>query len=170
MKTAYHTNQCNGKEKIAAGPRKGLRARLIERLRDHAAHCPRCQRRLAMVNRVELALMLAQTQPLNIGLLAKANSKTLDHLKHSLRHAPKSVPLRTAKADLSGLEKIRPGLERVLNAAACVFVIFMIKTGISRSLLDSKEQGETVVRNYYARNLDSQLFNEIFPDDTSHSV
>ena len=60
---------------------------------------------------------------------------------------------------------MRPGLERLLNAAACVFVVLMIKTGVSNSLLDYKEQGEAVIHNYYARNLDSQMFDEIFPGD-----
>lgn len=167
MNTINNANRCRSMEKNPAGLWNGLRLRLTERLSDHVAHCPRCRQRLAMVNRVELALTLVQTQPLNVGLLARANNKALDILKHSLRNAPKSAALRIAKTDLSRLEKMRPGLERVLNAAACVFVIFMIKTGISRSLLDYKEQGEAVIKNYYARNLDSQIFDEIFPKNSS---
>jgi hypothetical protein len=62
---------------------------------------------------------------------------------------------------------MRPGFERILNIAACVFVVFMIKTGISRSLLDYQKQGETSIKNYYARNLDSQMVNEIFPENSS---
>jgi len=170
MKTVYHTNRHCSMQKGPAGFWNGLRSRLTERLNDHVAQCPRCQRRLAMVHRVELALTLVKTQPQDIGLLARANTKALNTLKHSLRNAPKSAALRIAKADLSRLEKMRPGLERVLSAAACVFIVFMIKTGISRSLLDYKEQGEAVIKNYYARNLDDSLFNEIFPDDASHSV
>ena len=144
-----------------------LKSHVLERLSDHAAHCPRCRQRLARTNRVELSLMLIKTQPLNTGLLARANNKALDVLKHSLRNAPKSVSLRTAAADVSRLEKMRPGLERVLNVAACIFVVLMIRTGVSHSLLDYKEQGEAVIKNYSGRNLDSQLFDEIFPGDTS---
>jgi hypothetical protein len=154
----------------SAGRWNSLRLRLTERLSDHVAHCPRCQRRLAMVNRVELALTLVKTQPLSMGLLARANHKALDVLKHSLRNAPKSAALRIAKADLSRLEKIQPGFERILNVAACVFVVLMIKTGISHSLLDYKEQGEAVIENYYARHLDSQLFDDIFPKDPPPSA
>lgn len=149
---------------------KTVWGRIMERLSDHVAHCPGCQRRLALVNRVEIGLMLMKTQSLNAGLLARANNKTLNVFKHSLRNAPKSAALRVAESDLSRLEKMRPGFERVLSAAACVFVVFMIKTGISRSLLNYKEQGEAVIKNYYARNLDDQLFKEIFPDDTSQTV
>ena len=141
--------------------------RLLERLGDHVAQCPRCQRRLAMINRVELGLTLIKTQPLETGLLARANNQALDVLKHSLRYAPKSTVLRNAKSDTNRLEKMRPGLERALNAAACVFVVIMIKTGTSNSLLDYKDQGEAVIHNYYARNLDSQMFDEIFPTDSS---
>jgi len=143
-----------------------LRLQLLERLSDHIAECPRCQRRLAMVNCVELGLTLIKTQPLKIGLLSLANNRALDVLKHSLRYAPKSTILRNAKSDTNRLEKMRPGLERVLNAAACVFVVLMIKTGVSNSLLDYKEQGEAVIHNYYARNLDNQMFDEIFPTDS----
>ena len=142
-----------------------LRLRLLERLSDHVAECPRCQRRLAAVNRIELGLTLMKTQPLEVGLLSRANNRVLGVLKHSLRYAPKSAVLQNAKSDTSRLEKMRPGLERLLNAAACVFVVLMIKTGVSNSLLDYKEQGEAVIHNYYARNLYSHMFDEIFPGD-----
>jgi hypothetical protein len=167
MKTNNQNNQCCRKQEAKIGFWYRLKSRLTQQLNDHVALCPRCQQRLAAFHRVELALTLVNTQPLNAGLLAQANNKTLNILKHSLRFAPKSATLRTAKSDIGRLEKIRPGLERVLNVAACVFVILMIKTGVSDSLLDYKEQGEAVIHNYYARNLDSQLLNEIFPTNPS---
>lgn len=167
MKSDNHTKYCRKIRKSQAGFLSGLRSRVLKQLSDHVTHCPRCQRRLAIVNRVEIAMMLMKTQPQDMDLLARANSKALDTLKHSLRNAPKSKALRVAESDLSRLEKMRPGFERVLNTAACLFVMFMLKTGISRSLLDYKEQGETAIRNYYARNLDSQLFEELFAQDSS---
>ena len=118
-----------------------------------------------MTNRVELALMLTKSQPYEMGLLARANNKALDVLTHSLRFGPKSTLLRQAKSDTNRIEKARPFIERVLNVAACLFIIVMIKTGVSNSLLSYKEQGEAVIHNYYARNLDDQLFKEIFPED-----
>jgi putative heme degradation protein len=54
-----------------------------------------------------------------------------------------------------------------MHAAACVFVVLMIKTGMSRSLQNYQKQGEAVIKNYYARNLDRQLFDEIFPEGPS---
>ena len=159
MKADNHTNYCR---KICKS-RVGF---LNLWLTDHITRCPRCQRKLAAVNRVEIAMMLMKTQPQDLGLLARANSKALDMLKHSLRYAPQSAGLRTMRADQNRLEKIRPGLERVMNTAACIFIVFMIKTGISQSLLDYKEQGETAIKNYYTRNLDSQLFDELFTEDS----
>lgn len=120
-----------------------------------------------MTNRVELALMLIKSQPLNTGLLARANNKALNMLKHSLRNAPKAIALRTVQADLTRLGKIHIDLERVLNVAACIFVVIMIKTGQSNSLMNYQKQGKAAIKNYYARNLDSQMVNEIFPEDTS---
>ncbi|MHC4385692.1 MAG: hypothetical protein ACYTEU_05095 [Planctomycetota bacterium] len=144
-----------------------IRMRVMKRLSNHIAECPRCQRRLTALNRVEIGFMLVRTQALDIGLLAKANTQAVNVLKNSLRNSPKSAVLRSAKADLSRLEKMRPGFERVLGAAACVFIVLMIKTGVSHSLLDYQEQGEAVIKNYYARNLDDQLFDEIFSEDSS---
>lgn len=167
MKADNHTNCCHKIRKNRTGFLSGLRSRALERLNDHVAYCPRCQRRLAIVNRVEIAMMLMKTQPQDLGLLARANSKALDTLKHSLRNAPQSAALRTIQVNQSRFEKFRPGLERVLNVAACVFVVIMIKTGVSNSLLDYKEQGENVIHNYYARNLDRQMFDEIFSSDSS---
>ena len=167
MKLFNDNNKCRSARNERYGAIRSVKMRLLERLSEHIAECPRCQRRLAMVNRVELGLTLMNTQPLEIGLLSRANNRALDVLKHSLRYAPKSAFLRNAKTDTHRLEKIRPGLERALNAAACVFVVLMIKTGVSNSLLDYKEQAEVVIHNYYARNLDSQMFDEIFPIDSS---
>jgi hypothetical protein len=167
MKFDRNTNQCRRMRKSRSGLWGMLKSRMLERLNDHVAGCPRCQRRLAMVNRVEVALMLMKAEPYQMGLLARANNKALDVLTHSLRFAPKSDLLRQAKSDTHRIEKVRPILEKMLNVAACLFVVIMIKTGISHSLSDYKEQGEAVIHNYYARNLDSQMFDEIFPIDSS---
>ncbi len=51
-------------------------------------------------------------------------------------------------------------------AWACVFVVLMIKTGVSRSLLDYREQGQAVIQGYYARNLDGPMYDELFATDS----
>ena len=166
MKMRNDKNQCRSVRNERCGVIRSIKMRLLQRLDDHVAECPKCQRRLAVLNRVEVALMLTKSQPYEMGLLARANNKALDVLAHSLRFAPKSTLLRQARSDTNRIEKARPLIERVLNVAACLFIIVMIKTGVSRSLLDYKQQGEAVIHNYYARNLDSQMFDEIFPEDT----
>jgi hypothetical protein len=169
MKTDQNKNQCQKMRKIHAGLWSMLKSRMLERLSDHVAECSRCQQRLAMVNRIELGLMFMKTQPLEDDLLSRANNRTLGVLKHSLRYTPKSDILRNAKSDTSKLEKMHPTFERLLNAAACLFVLVMIKTGTSNSLLGYREQGKAVMHNYYARNLDSRFADEIFPDDTANA-
>lgn len=167
MKSINHTEQCRSARQLQTGLWAKFRSRVMEQLSDHVAHCPRCQKRLAIVNRVEVALMLVKTQPQTSGLLASANNRALNVLKHSLRHAPQADVLRDVKSDIHRLEKMRPVMERVMNIAACIFIVLMIKTGMTSSLLNYKAQGEAVIENYYAGNLDSQMFNELFPTDSS---
>ncbi len=167
MKMRNDKNQCRSVRNERCGMIRSLKVRLLRRLDDHVAGCPKCQRRLATVNRVEVALMLMKSQPYEMGLLARANNKALDVLTHSLRFGPKSTLLRQARSDTNCIEKARPFIEKVLNVAACLFIVVMIKSGVSHSLLDYKQRGEAVIHNYYARNLDDQLFSEIFPEDPS---
>ena len=146
-----------------------FKERIRDRLSDHIATCPRCQKRLAMVNRVELAIGLLKSQPHGLDLLSRANTKAIGVLKHSLRDAPRSEKLRHSRPDQHWLEKKRPVIERVLNIAACLFVVVMIRMGVTSSLTDVKNKGETALHNYYARNLDNQLYNEIFPEDARNA-
>jgi hypothetical protein len=164
MKTTRHDNLCSEIRRERLGLRAWLKERLCRHLTEHAANCPRCRKRMGLTNRVEIALLLAKTRPHSMNLLMRANTKTLGVLQHSLRRAPQSETLRTTQPEPAWCEKNRPLLERLLNIAACLFVVLMIRTGIMNSLTDYKEQGEAVIHNYYARNLDSGLFHEIFPN------
>jgi hypothetical protein len=146
--------------------RWSFRQRIQRLLLGHVACCPCCQKRLSLTNRVELAICLLKMQPQQGELLAKANASALDVLKHSLRYSPKSDTLRQARCGQGWLQRYKPVLEHALNMAACLFVLVMIRCGIFSSLSSYKEQGEAVLHNYYAQNLDKQLFDEIFGDDT----
>ncbi len=163
MKTKTDISYCRKSQQTPTGWFGVFRLRLADRVNDHIAHCPQCRRRLAGQNRVEIALMLMKSQPQSGHLLAKANAKTLGVLKHSLREAPKSETLRQSRPDTTRFEKLRPGLERVANTAACLFVILMIKTGLTNSLADYHDQGETAIHNYYARNLGQSMADELMP-------
>ncbi len=143
-----------------------LKASAIQHLADHAAACPRCQKRLALTNRVELAIGLLKSQRHDYDLLAKANTNAVNVLKHSLRQMPQSENLRHSSPKQNWIERKRPVFEKCLGVAACLVIVAMIRMGINSSLADVNDKGQKVVHNYYARNLDDQLFNEIFPDET----
>lgn len=160
-------NQCCAALEKPDGLFSSLRGRILSRLKDHVAECPKCQKRLALVNRVEIALMLIKSQPYKLDLLSRANQQALNVLSRSLRHTSKSDSLKTARSDKNRIEKIRPVFERLLNTAACLFIIVMIKTGISGSLTDYRKKGQTAIENYYARNLDRQTMDELFSADNS---
>jgi hypothetical protein len=146
--------------------RLSIKQRIQRKLLGHVASCPCCQKRLALTNRVELAICLLKMQPQQSQLLANANSSALNILKHSLRYSPKSDTLRHARYGQGWAHRYKPILEHVLNMAACLFVLVMIRCGIFSSLSNYKDQGEAILHNYYAQNLDKQLFDEIFPDET----
>ncbi len=143
------------------------KARLISRLDSHIENCPRCRKRLCMESRVEMAMMLIKTQPYKMGLLGKANGKALDVLTHSLRYAPKADALREKKSDISRVEKLYPAFEPFLTAAACLLVLVMIKMGVCNSIKSCKEEGTRTIEKYYAKRVDTETYNEIFPEDTT---
>ena len=166
MNKIEHFNSC---KQIRSRPRlwSALKERAFRRLTDHIATCPRCRKRLAMANRVELAMSLLKSQRHDLDLLARANAKAINVLKHPLRNAPQSTQLRRSKPDCTWLEKKGFVIEKILNVAACLFVIAMIRMGVTSSFVDVQSKGKTALHNYYARNLDSQTANELFPDDTT---
>ena len=165
MKTKDQHNPCK-----AVRSRKGLwghfKDRVQAQLSDHVATCPRCRKRLAMANRVQMAFDLIKSQPHSLNLLAAANQQATNVLKHSLRNAPKSQKLRQANPEPHWTQKKQPWLEQVVNVAACAAVLLIVRMGLTASLLDVRQTGKTVVHNYYARNLsDTGLMSELFPED-----
>ena len=165
MKTIDH-KQC----RQATGQKSfwfSLKERIHGHLSDHIATCPRCQKRLALANRVELALNLLKAQPQALDLLSRANACAVSVLKHSLRNAPQSKRLCQLRPDQNWIEQKSPLLERLMNIAACLFVVLMVRMGVTDSLTDVQTKGKTALHSYYARNLDAQTVDEIFPDDTS---
>jgi hypothetical protein len=169
MKTNRLIPSCSEVQKRGSVERIPLKERIRRRLTEHVSNCPCCQKRLALAGRVEIAFSLLKSQPLTMDLLSRANSSALGMLKHSLRYSPESEKLRVLRSEQTWFGKIRPFFEHVLNVAACLFVLLMIRSGVFSSLTDYKQQGETALHNYYARNLDQKLMNEIFPDDTTQA-
>jgi hypothetical protein len=131
-------------------------------LAEHIAACPRCQKRLGNYGRVDLAMTLLKSQPHTLNLLAKANTQTINVLKHSLREAPKAEVLKAAKPELSIFEKGRRRAQPILNAAACIMIIALSKAGIFTSIENSQKSGSIAARNYYAMHVGNEMADDIF--------
>jgi hypothetical protein len=123
-----HNEQCRRLRAAPAGFWQTLKTQLARRCSDHIDSCPRCQKRLAKIGRVELALCLMRMQPHTLALLARANASTLRYLKRSLRETQCAKELSAAVPGPGRLENARPMLERLTSVAACLFVILMIRT------------------------------------------
>ena len=130
-------------------------------LRKHIEHCPRCNRRLLNLHRVEWAILLTRSQPHSLDLLSRANTAALNMLKHSLRFAPKAERLREAKPEPGWIIRHNPALEKVFNAAACLLLLTLIKCGTTSFLNDVRQDGTKVMYNYYAKNLGQDMANDL---------
>lgn len=162
MNNERHNEQCRWLRAAPDGLWATFKLQMAERFSEHIASCPRCQKRLAKVGRVEIALSLLRMQPHTMDLLAKANTSTLKYLKRSTRQMSRAEQLRTAVHGPGRIEKARPVLERLINIAACLFVVLMVRTGLTHKMFEIREQGTKVMENYYARNLDSRLYEDVF--------
>ena len=131
-------------------------------LAEHIATCPRCQKRLGNYGRVSLAMTLVKSQSHTLNLLAKANTQAINVLKHRLRETPKAETLKSAKPELSTFERCRRRAQPVLNAAACVMIIAISKAGIFSSIENTRKNGNTVARNYYAMHVGNEMADDIF--------
>lgn len=147
-----------------------FRGRLAERFHDHIARCPRCQRRLALNNRVEIGLCLLRSETHNPDLLARVNQTTLNVLKHSLRDAPAAGDLRQAHPEPQWFDMHRSILERALNVAACLFIAVVLRVGIFSDFHHVQRDGTKVLQKYYAKNLDPGLCREVFGDSFDASA
>jgi len=165
MKTIRLNNLCRVLQQRKVGLFDSFRQHVQHRLIEHMANCPRCRKRLGLASRLEIALAMIKSQPHHIDLLQRANTQTLAVFAHALRYAPKSQTLRISRPEPILAVKNRSLIDRLLNIAACLFVVLMMRSGIFHSLTSYKEQSEAVIHNYYARNLDSNMFNEIFPNN-----
>ena len=129
---------------------------------SHIADCPRCQKRLARFAKVDVALSLLKAQPHSLNLLMNANTKAIDVLKHSLRNAPKAARLRESRPEPNWFQRTSKPAHSILNAAACILVILLVKTGAYASMTNLQSEGKDFVEEYYTKHLGDDLANEIF--------
>ncbi|MFC1738107.1 hypothetical protein ACFL1G_03545 [Planctomycetota bacterium] len=143
----------------AANSHFGFDAGWVQR---HIANCPRCQRRMASLAKVNLAFSLLKSQPHNLDLLMRANTQAIGVLKHSLRYSKKAQKLRKKLPEPGLLQRLDKYKSPALNAAACVTILFLMKTGIFSSAENIQDQGQQVLKQYYVKNLGQDLADEIF--------
>lgn len=152
---------------------KRIRARIAKKLTErldlnngwlaaHVACCPRCQKRIGNIARVNLAFTLLRSQPHSTELFMRANTKAVNSLKHSLRDAPKAEKLRTFKPEPNWYQRNSKVFSSFTNVAACFVILFLLKTGIFSSMSEFNEKGRDSLQNYYTKRLDKSICDEIF--------
>jgi anti-sigma factor RsiW len=144
---------------VSLGKGIGPQAGWVQR---HVANCPRCQKRLASWGKVELALSIVKSQPHRLDLLSKANCCTVKMLKHSLREAPKARILEVARPEPSFLQCSARYRHRLANAAACVAILVLTRSGLFASLDRATAGGEKFMKQYYATRAGDDIAEEIF--------
>lgn len=136
-----------------------------EWLQNHISKCPRCQRRFAAYCKVNLALSLMKSKPHRFDLLMRANTQAIGVLKHSLRRAQKARKLRVMRPEPKLLENLGKYGHSVANLAACVAVLLLMKIGVFSSMNRFQNQGQRVMKQYYASRVGEDLADEIFQKD-----
>lgn len=131
-------------------------------LQKHIANCPRCQRRLSRIGRVNIALALLKSQPHALDLLKRANAQAINVLKHSLRNAPKAEKLKDIRPEPKWFIRYTSVAQPVVNAAACILVLVLLKMGVFSSMDNIQRHGNSAVQHYYSRHLDQNTVNDIF--------
>ena len=129
---------------------------------SHIANCPRCQQRMGRMGKVDFVFSLLKSQPHRSDLLMKANTGAIGVLKHSLRNIPKAQKLKHTHPEPIWPQRYSKYILPVANAAACIIVVILMKTGIFSSMDRFKRQGNTAMKHYYAKHLDEQSVNDIF--------
>ncbi len=133
-------------------------------LQKHIANCPRCQRRFVSYGKVNLAISAIKSQPQKLDLLMCANAQTIGVLKHSLRRARKAGELKTIRPEPKLLEKYSRYSSSMLNVAACMAIMLLMKFGVFSSMNMCQTQGQKVIKKYYANRIGDDLADEIFPN------
>ncbi len=131
-------------------------------IQNHIANCPRCNRRLVDVGKVNLALSAIKSQPHKLDLLKRANAQAIGVLKHSLREAPKAEKLRAMLPEPMLFEKCGKYAHSTANVAACITILLLMKIGVFSSMDTFQNQGQKVVEQYYANQVGEDLADEIF--------
>ena len=130
-------------------------------LQRHLAACPSCRRQIAGNSRLRLALLLIKTQPHSRDLLMQANRRAIRILKRNLQESAQAEKLRHIRARPSLPERLGKYTQSIGHAAACLLVLLLLRMGVFSSLTKIQDQGQQFVKQYYARHLDQDLYDDI---------
>ncbi len=157
----------------AASPCKQIRRRLVNSMarrlgpqapwvQRHIAHCPRCQRRLLALGKVDLALSFIKTQPLRLDLLTRANAAAVRMLNHSLQEAAKEKKFEQAAPEPTLIEWCGKYRNPITNIAACIAILFLTKAGIFSSFDKVCTRGEAALKQYYTAQAGEEVAQDLF--------
>lgn len=132
-------------------------------VQNHISACPRCQKRFAAMNKVDLAFTLLRSQPHAKHLLSQANTQTVDVLQRKLRKTEKAHTLKSALPGLSVPGRIHLLHQSFAHVAACIAILFLSKIGIFSTIKNSQLAGRRAVKHLYANHLDADTTDEMFP-------
>ena len=130
-------------------------------LQRHVASCPRCRRLVAGGGRVGLGMLMIKTQTHRNDLLMRANRRAIRMISRRVRDLPAAERLRHAVPRPGLRERLGRFTQSVAHAAACLAVLLFMRMGIFASMTRIHDEGSRVVEQYYARNLDQDLLDEI---------
>jgi hypothetical protein len=128
----------------------------------HVAHCPRCQKRLAALGKVDLALAIIKSQPHRLDLLTRANSAAVKMLKHSLREAAETQKLEQARSEPGLIERCARYRISATHVAACIAILFLTKAGLFSSFDRLHTRGEAALKQYYTHQAGEDVAKDIF--------
>ncbi len=169
MKTINSNNRC---KQIRTSLHRAIDSRFnlnADWVQNHIANCPRCQRRFAAIGKVHLALSAMNSQPHNLYLLMRANTQTINVLKHGLRQVPKAQKLKTILPEPKQLEKWSKYTRSIASVAACIAILVLMKIGIFSSMDKFQTKSQKVIKQYYAGHVGIDLADELFQKDSEQT-
>jgi anti-sigma factor RsiW len=131
-------------------------------VQKHVAHCPRCQRRLAALGKVDLALSLVKSQPHRLDLLGRANSAAVRMLSRAAREEARSHRLEVTPSEPSFIERCARHQNVITSVAACFVILVLTKVGVFSSFDKVSTHGQTALKQYYTDRAGEDLAGEVF--------
>jgi hypothetical protein len=115
-----------------------------------------------LLGKVELAISLLKSQPHRLDLLMRANTQAIGVLKHSLRTTMKAEMLRKIQPEPGIFERCARYKRSFANAAACIAIAVLLKSGVFSSAQAFESQSRKAVEHYYASQAGEDIARDIF--------